>query len=132
MIYAFFRVILSSKERKLRKGQGFHWDILLIGILTFISSIFGLPWMCSSVQSLAHSQALTGWHWTRALLLDSSSFAVMKKHAPGERPQVDYVIEQRMSGLLISLLVGAFVCFIVHLVTRNLQAAVYSALTRSD
>ncbi|VBB35560.1 unnamed protein product, partial [Acanthocheilonema viteae] len=56
-------------------------------------SIFGLPWMCAAaVQSLAHC----------------SSLSVPKKTAPGERPGVDYVLEQRVTTIGVSLLMGLF------------------------
>jgi len=30
----------------------------------------------------------------------------MRKHAPGEAPKVDHVIEQRVSGIVISIMIG--------------------------
>jgi solute carrier family 4 (anion exchanger), member 2 len=85
-------MILAQKERGLRKGNGYHWDMLLMGLLTLLSSLMGLPWMCSAaVQSLTHAASLT----------------VMKPHAPGERPQVERVLEQRMTTLGVALLIGA-------------------------
>ncbi|CAK5051443.1 unnamed protein product [Meloidogyne enterolobii] len=47
--------------------------------------------MCAAaVQSLAHC----------------SSLSVMKKTAPGARPEVDYVLEQRVTTIGVSLLIG--------------------------
>uniref|UniRef100_A0AAF5PG30 Anion exchange protein n=2 Tax=Wuchereria bancrofti TaxID=6293 RepID=A0AAF5PG30_WUCBA len=86
-------LLLSRKDRCLMKGSGLHWDLLLMGACTLLCSIFGLPWMCAAaVQSLAHC----------------SSLSVPKKTAPGERPGVDYVLEQRVTTIGVSLLMGLF------------------------
>uniref|UniRef100_A0A183BYR0 Anion exchange protein n=1 Tax=Globodera pallida TaxID=36090 RepID=A0A183BYR0_GLOPA len=84
-------LLLSRKERGCRKGCGMHWDLVLMGICAFLCSVFGLPWMCAAaVQSLAHCSSLT----------------VMKKTAPGARPEVDCVIEQRITTIGVALLIG--------------------------
>ncbi|VDK84007.1 unnamed protein product, partial [Onchocerca ochengi] len=86
-------LLLSRKDRCLIKGSGLHWDLLLMGASTLLCSIFGLPWMCAAaVQSLAHC----------------SSLSVPKKTAPGERAGVDYVLEQRVTTIGVSLLMGLF------------------------
>lgn len=47
--------------------------------------------MCAAVlQSLSHCSSLT----------------VMKKKPPGAKPEVDYVIEQRLTTIIVSLLIG--------------------------
>ncbi|VDK42559.1 unnamed protein product [Anisakis simplex] len=84
-------LLLSRRDRGLMKGNGMHWDLILVAICTLICSLFGLPWMCAAtVQSLAHCGSLT----------------VMKKAAPGERAEVDHVIEQRLTTIGVSVLVG--------------------------
>ncbi|KAL3080076.1 hypothetical protein niasHT_034634 [Heterodera trifolii] len=84
-------LLLSRKERGCKKGGGMHWDLVLMGICAFLCSVFGLPWMCAAaVQSLAHCSSLT----------------VMKKTAPGARPEVDCVIEQRITTIGVALLIG--------------------------
>lgn len=71
--------------------MGFHWDLVLSGGLIFGVSLFGLPWMCAAaVQSLTHATSLT----------------VMKKTAPGEKPKVDYVVEQRVTTMLVAIMIG--------------------------
>ncbi|CAG9540641.1 unnamed protein product [Cercopithifilaria johnstoni] len=86
-------LLLSRKDRCLTKGSGLHWDLLLMGACTLLCSIFGLPWMCAAtVQSLAHC----------------SSLSIAKKTAPGERPGVDHVLEQRVTTIGVSLLMGLF------------------------
>ena len=86
-------LILARRERGMRKPFGFNWDLLLIGLLTMFSSIFGLPWMCAAcVQSLTHGHSLT----------------IMQKAAPGQTPKVDKVVEQRLTTVCICALIGKF------------------------
>uniref|UniRef100_A0A914W575 Anion exchange protein n=2 Tax=Plectus sambesii TaxID=2011161 RepID=A0A914W575_9BILA len=86
-------LLLTKKERGLVKGGGFHWDLLLMGVCALLCSLLGLPWMCAAaVQSLAHC----------------GSLSVMKRHAPGERPVVGHVIEQRVTTIAVALLIGLF------------------------
>lgn len=88
--------MLSKPERGLRKGMGFHWDLLLVSLMTVLCALFGLPWMCAAaVQTLAHAGSLT----------------VYKPHAPGERARVDHVIEQRVTTIGVSLMIGACAFF---------------------
>ncbi|CAD5219178.1 unnamed protein product [Bursaphelenchus okinawaensis] len=85
-------LLLSRKERGCVKGNGMNWDLVLIGVCALLCSVFGLPWMCAAaVQSLAHCSSLT----------------VTKKKAPGARLEVDHVIEQRVTTIGVSLLIGA-------------------------
>ncbi|XP_018418539.1 PREDICTED: anion exchange protein 3 [Nanorana parkeri] len=84
-------LIVSRKERCLQKGSGFHLDLLLIGSFGGICALFGLPWLtATTVRSVTHVNALT----------------LMSKTAPGERPRISEVKEQRVTGVLISILVG--------------------------
>ncbi|XP_068186219.1 anion exchange protein 3 isoform X1 [Antennarius striatus] len=85
-------LIVSKKERHLVKGSGFHLDLLLIVILGAICPLFGLPWLtAATVRSVTHVNALT---------------VMSKATAPGEKPMIQEVKEQRLTGLLVSVLVG--------------------------
>ncbi|XP_047456790.1 anion exchange protein 3 isoform X2 [Mugil cephalus] len=85
-------LIVSKKERRLVKGSGFHLDLLLIVILGAICPLFGLPWLtAATVRSVTHVNALT---------------VMSKATAPGEKPMIQEVKEQRMTGLLVAVLVG--------------------------
>ncbi|XP_072474010.1 anion exchange protein 3 isoform X2 [Notamacropus eugenii] len=85
-------LIVNQKARGLLKGSGFHLDLLLIGSLGGLCGLFGLPWLtAATVRSITHINALT----------------VMRKAiAPGEKPQIQEVREQRLTGLLTASLVG--------------------------
>uniref|UniRef100_A0A674NMA4 Anion exchange protein n=1 Tax=Takifugu rubripes TaxID=31033 RepID=A0A674NMA4_TAKRU len=85
-------LIVSKKERRLVKGSGFHLDLLLIVILGAFCPLFGLPWLtAATVRSVTHVNALT---------------VMSKATAPGEKPKIQEVKEQRLTGLLVAVLVG--------------------------
>uniref|UniRef100_A0A3B4AIF3 Anion exchange protein 3 n=1 Tax=Periophthalmus magnuspinnatus TaxID=409849 RepID=A0A3B4AIF3_9GOBI len=85
-------LIVSKKERRLVKGSGFHLDLLLIVILGAVCPLFGLPWLtAATVRSVTHVNALT---------------VMSKATAPGEKPMIQEVKEQRVTGMLVSVLVG--------------------------
>uniref|UniRef100_A0A8C4ET73 Anion exchange protein n=1 Tax=Dicentrarchus labrax TaxID=13489 RepID=A0A8C4ET73_DICLA len=85
-------LIVSKKERMLVKGSGFHLDLLLIVVLGGCSAVFGLPWMAAAtVRSVTHVNALT---------------VMSKAVAPGDKPRIQEVKEQRVTGLLVAIMVG--------------------------
>uniref|UniRef100_A0A674PIJ6 Anion exchange protein n=1 Tax=Takifugu rubripes TaxID=31033 RepID=A0A674PIJ6_TAKRU len=81
-------LIVSKPERKMVKGSGFHFDLLILVCMGGLSAIFGVPWLsAATVRSVTHANALT----------------VMSK---GPKPVIEKVMEQRVSGILVALLVG--------------------------
>ncbi|XP_065160163.1 band 3 anion transport protein isoform X3 [Atheta coriaria] len=85
-------LIMDKKERKLQKGSGFHLDIVLICLINVGCGFLGTPWICAAtVRSVAHISAVT---------------VMSRTHAPGEKPHIIEVKEQRVSALTVSLLVG--------------------------
>ncbi|XP_047466093.1 solute carrier family 4 member 1b (Diego blood group) [Mugil cephalus] len=81
-------LIVSKPERKMVKGSGFHFDLLVLVGMGGLSAIFGVPWLsAATVRSVTHANALT----------------VMSK---GPKPVIEKVIEQRISGIVVALLVG--------------------------
>lgn len=81
-------LIVSKPERKMVKGSGFHLDLLLLVAMGGAASIFGVPWLsAATVRSVTHVNALT----------------VMTK---GPKPEIEKVLEQRISGILVAALVG--------------------------
>ncbi|XP_036176454.1 anion exchange protein 3 isoform X7 [Myotis myotis] len=101
-------LIVSQKARRLLKGSGFHLDLLLIGSLGGLCGLFGLPWLtAATVRSVTHVNALT----------------VMRTAiAPGDKPQIQEVREQRVTGVLISSLVGLSI--VMGAVLRQIPLAV--------
>uniref|UniRef100_A0A672FGU8 Anion exchange protein n=1 Tax=Salarias fasciatus TaxID=181472 RepID=A0A672FGU8_SALFA len=85
-------LIVSKKERMLVKGTGFHVDLLIIVVVGGISALFGLPWLsAATVRSVTHTNALT---------------VMSKAVAPGDKPRIQEVKEQRVTGFLVAVLVG--------------------------
>ncbi|XP_018565326.1 band 3 anion transport protein isoform X2 [Anoplophora glabripennis] len=85
-------LIISKPERKLKKGTGLHLDIVIVCLTNIICGFFGLPWLCvAAVRSIVHTSALT---------------VMSRTHAPGEKPHLIEVKEQRLSALVVSLFVG--------------------------
>uniref|UniRef100_A0A7N8Y103 Anion exchange protein n=1 Tax=Mastacembelus armatus TaxID=205130 RepID=A0A7N8Y103_9TELE len=81
-------LIVSKPERKMVKGSGFHFDLLVLVSMGGLSAFFGVPWLsAATVRSVTHANALT----------------VMSK---GPKPVIEKVLEQRVSGILVALLVG--------------------------
>ncbi|XP_032368783.1 electroneutral sodium bicarbonate exchanger 1 isoform X3 [Etheostoma spectabile] len=88
-------VIINRKEHKLLKGCGYHLDLLMVGVMLAVCSIMGLPWfVAATVLSISH---------VNSLKLESES------SAPGEQPRFLGIREQRLTGLLIFLLMGCSV-----------------------
>uniref|UniRef100_A0A087XR42 Anion exchange protein n=1 Tax=Poecilia formosa TaxID=48698 RepID=A0A087XR42_POEFO len=88
-------VIINRKEHKLLKGCGYHLDLLMVGVMLAVCSIMGLPWfVAATVLSISH---------VNSLKLESESAA------PGEQPRFLGIREQRLTGLVIFLLMGCSV-----------------------
>lgn len=52
--------IVNNPDNGLKKGAAYNLDMVALGLITGVLSIFGLPWMCgATVQSMNHVRALT-------------------------------------------------------------------------
>ncbi|XP_064475262.1 sodium-driven chloride bicarbonate exchanger-like isoform X3 [Ornithodoros turicata] len=90
-------VIINRKENKLKKGCGYHLDLLVLAILIAVCSILGLPWfVAATVLAMTH---------VNSLRMESEC------SAPGEKPQFLGVREQRLTQVAIFVLVGLSVFF---------------------
>ncbi|KAG9349223.1 hypothetical protein JZ751_027666 [Albula glossodonta] len=88
-------VIINRKEHKLKKGCGYHLDLLVVGVMLGVCSVMGLPWfVAATVLSISH---------VNSLKLESEC------SAPGEQPKFLGIREQRFTGLMIFLLMGCSV-----------------------
>ncbi|KAB0360215.1 hypothetical protein FD754_004371 [Muntiacus muntjak] len=88
-------VIINRKEHKLKKGCGYHLDLLMVAIMLGVCSIMGLPWfVAATVLSITH---------VNSLKLESEC------SAPGEQPKFLGIREQRVTGLMIFVLMGCSV-----------------------
>ncbi|WKY03915.1 hypothetical protein Q1695_005133 [Nippostrongylus brasiliensis] len=85
-------VIINRKDNLLRKGTGYHLDLLMIAVLVLICSFLGLPfYVAATVLSVMHVNSLR--------LYSESS-------APGEIPRFLGVKEQRLTGIIAHVLIG--------------------------
>ncbi|KAL1456997.1 hypothetical protein WDU94_001676 [Cyamophila willieti] len=85
-------LIIDKPERKLKKGSGFHLDIVLVCLCNLGCGMVGAPWMCAAtVRSITHVSSVT---------------VMSRTHAPGEKPHIIEVKEQRVSALIVATLVG--------------------------
>lgn len=85
-------MILNKKDRKLQKGSGYHLDMFLIGCIAGVNSLFGFPWLCAAtVRSMTHVSALT---------------VMSRTHAPGEKPKLLKVMEQRLTNICVNIFIG--------------------------
>ncbi len=80
--------IINESGANLRKGRGYHLDLLLIGLLVLGFSFFGMPWIvAATVHSVNHLKGLSG----------------MRSGRDGVK---SYVIENRVSALAIHILIA--------------------------
>ncbi|CAJ0565860.1 unnamed protein product, partial [Mesorhabditis spiculigera] len=88
-------VIVNRKDNLLKKGYGYHLDLLVIAILVLICSFLGLPFfVAATVLSVMHVDSLR---------VQSESAA------PGEKAQMLGVKEQRLTAILAHLMIGVSV-----------------------
>ncbi|KAG5668130.1 hypothetical protein PVAND_016082 [Polypedilum vanderplanki] len=85
-------LIVGKAERGMKKGNGLHWDIVLLCLCNTVCGIFGMPWHCAAtVRSVTHVSAVT---------------IMSTNHAPGDTPKIVDIKEQRLSGFFVSLMIG--------------------------
>ncbi|XP_035991489.1 sodium bicarbonate cotransporter 3 isoform X6 [Fundulus heteroclitus] len=88
-------IIINRKENKLKKGCGYHLDLLVVAVMLGVCSIMGLPWfVAATVLSISH---------VNSLKVESGCAA------PGEQPKFLGIREQRVTGFMIFVLMGCSV-----------------------
>ncbi|XP_047736067.1 anion exchange protein 3 isoform X2 [Hyalella azteca] len=107
------QLLISKPERNLKKGYSFHWDIVVVTICNVIAAFLGAPYMTPAVvRTLSHAAALA--------VLDSNV-------PPGESPKVVGYLEQRVSGVLVAVLVGLsiFLSPLLNLIPNSVLFGVF-------
>lgn len=91
--------LVNSKDNRLKKGGGYHLDIAVVGLIVLVGSFFALPWIvAATVHALNHIRALAD---------------VEVKEEGGTRREVIVAVrENRVSGLVIHVLIGASLFFL--------------------
>lgn len=83
--------LVNNPDYNLQKGAGYHLDLVVVGLLVAVCSLFGLPWMvAATVRSLNHVRSL----------------AKVETDESGQ-DRVVGVVETRMTGLLVHLMIAA-------------------------
>ncbi|XP_071552429.1 anion exchange protein 2-like isoform X2 [Panulirus ornatus] len=106
-------LILSKPERNMKKGSGFHWDLVLSCFINFISGVFGAPFMGPAcVRTVSHTAALT---------------VMSSKQTPGEGPKIEGVKEQRLSAFFVSVMVGLAVLLasVLNMVPKSVLFGIF-------
>ena len=95
--------LVNSPENRLVKGPAYHWDLIVVGAMVAACSLFGLPWLvAATVRTLAH---------VRALATNEESVT-----RGGEvRERVLHVVETRLTGLAIHLLIALAIPLLPYL-----------------
>jgi len=83
--------VVNNPDNKLKKGTAYNIDMVALGLITTVLSVFGLPWMCgATVQSMNHVKALT----------------TVKFDEETKKVEVDEVVETRTTGFIIHALIA--------------------------
>lgn len=95
--------LVNSPDHKLKKGEAYHLDLLVVGGLLGVCSLFGLPWLvAATVRSLNHVRSLAT---SEEMVTDN-----------GQRHErVIHVRENRVTGLVIHVLIGLSLLLLAQL-----------------
>jgi hypothetical protein len=104
--------LVNSAENRLEKGESYHWDLTLVGLLIGGCSFFGFPWLvAATVRSLAHVRAL-------------ADVEEIVGADGNRREQVIHVNENRVTGLAIHVLIAGTL-FVLPLLKYVPMATLY-------
>lgn len=91
--------LVNAKHHKLKKGSGYHLDLMIVGVIVLGGSLFGLPWIvAATVHSLNHVRSL-------------ASHRVVEEGGSA-REEIVSVRENRVSPLLVHVGIGASLLFL--------------------
>jgi hypothetical protein len=86
--------LVNSRDNNLQKGESYHLDLGVVGVLIAVCSAFGLPWLvAATVRSLNHVRSLA----STEEVIDRGGTA---------HTHILHVRENRITGISIHLLVG--------------------------
>lgn len=92
--------LVNNPDHRLHKGEGYHLDLAIVGILISVCSLFGLPWLvAATVRSLNHVRALA--------TVEESVTAAGERH-----DELVHVRENRLTGLAVHLLIAISLLFL--------------------
>jgi mannitol/fructose-specific phosphotransferase system IIA component (Ntr-type) len=92
--------IVNTPDHRLHKGEAYHLDLGVVGLLMAFCSLFGLPWLvAATVRSLNHVRSL-------------ATIEEVVSPTGETRERVVHVRENRVTGLAIHLLIGLSLLFL--------------------
>jgi len=92
--------LVNSPDNNLTKGESYHLDLAVVGLLVGICSVFGLPWLvAATVRSLNHLRSLA----TTEERVDGRGTA---------HTRILHVRENRVTGVAIHLALGGTLLFL--------------------
>lgn len=95
--------LVNNRDHMLHKGEGYHLDLAVVGVLTGICSVLGLPWLvAATVRSLNHVRAL-------ATVEDTIT------PSGDRRDEIVHTRENRVTGLAVHLLIASTLFFLPQL-----------------
>ena len=87
--------LVNSRDHRLQKGEAYHLDLAVVGLLAGACSLCGMPWLvAATVRSLNHVRSLA-----------TSEEVVRADGVTSER--IIHVRENRVTALGVHLLIGA-------------------------
>lgn len=95
--------LVNSPDHHLRKGDGYHLDLSIVGVLIAACSLVGLPWLvAATVRSLNHVRAL----------------ATVEDQLTSQGTRRNHIVqthETRLTGLIVHLLIGLSLLLLPYL-----------------
>ncbi len=92
--------LVNDPQNRLHKGESYHWDLAVVGLLIGGCSFFGLPWLvAATVRSLAHVRALA----------DAQEVTMRSGE---KRERIMHVNENRFTALAIHALIAGSLLFL--------------------
>ncbi|KAF9516510.1 hypothetical protein BS47DRAFT_1441482 [Hydnum rufescens UP504] len=122
-------LIAQGSQFPLRKPPGFHWDLFLLGVTTFIAGLLGIPAPNGLIpQAPIHTQSLVVLGHRKGEDEEHGSEAEKPHHSTLDGQPIA-VIEQRVSNLIqgslcLVLMTGPFL-HVLHLVPRGVLAGLF-------
>ena len=105
--------LVNSSENKITKGAAYHLDLLVVGALIALCSLFGFPWLvAATVRSLAHVRALA----------DTEEVAIS---SGASKERIIHMTENRVTGFMIHLLILITAVFFLPKLSLVPMAALY-------
>eukprot|EP00571_Detonula_confervacea_P008513 CAMPEP_0172312864 /NCGR_PEP_ID=MMETSP1058-20130122/18699_1 /TAXON_ID=83371 /ORGANISM="Detonula confervacea, Strain CCMP 353" /LENGTH=723 /DNA_ID=CAMNT_0013026419 /DNA_START=227 /DNA_END=2398 /DNA_ORIENTATION=- len=103
--------LVNNPDNKLKKGAAYNLDMVALGMITGVLSIFGLPWMCgATVQSMNHVRAM----------------AETELNEETNQMEITEVTETRLTGFIIHAMLASTVLLLP--VIKNIPIPVVSGV----